>query len=92
MTDRRIEDRNSQAMTKVQSENVDAVYGATSPEETARKYSQWAKDYDADMSALGYRHPTVCLALLCRHLPAGAAPILDAGAGTGLIGEWLKLV
>jgi predicted TPR repeat methyltransferase len=79
-------------MTKGRWETLDAVYGAMSPDETARKYSQWAKDYDADMSALGYRHPTICLALLCRHLPAGAAPILDAGAGTGLIGEWLKIV
>src|SRR5690606_32150398 len=40
----------------------------------------------------GYRHPSICLALLARHLPRGAAPLLDAGAGTGLIGEWLSLM
>ena len=42
------------------------------------------------MAALGYRHPSICLAFLARHLPPGG-PVLDAGAGTGLIGEWLKL-
>ena len=31
-------------------------------------------------------------ALLARHLPRGAAPLLDAGAGTGLIGEWLGIM
>ncbi len=36
--------------------------------------------------------PSICLALLARHLPRGAAPLLDAGAGTGLIGEWLGIM
>jgi predicted TPR repeat methyltransferase len=44
------------------------------------------------MAGVGYRHPTICLALLARHLPAGAGPVLDAGAGTGIIGEWLKIL
>lgn len=78
--------------TEQKSANLDSVYGAASPEDIAAKYSDWAETYDSEMAGLGYRHPTVCLALLCRHLPAGAAPILDAGAGTGLIGEWLKIV
>ena len=44
------------------------------------------------MAVAGYRHPSICLALLARHLPRGAAPLLDAGAGTGLIGEWLGIM
>jgi predicted TPR repeat methyltransferase len=68
-----------------------AAYAAKRPEEVAALYDRWADTYDADMSAAGYRHPTICLALLARHLPRGAAPLLDAGAGTGLIGEWLKI-
>ncbi len=67
------------------------VYDARSPEEVARLYDNWSEHYDADMSVAGYRHPTICLALLARHLPRGAAPVLDAGAGTGLIGEWLTI-
>lgn len=69
-----------------------AVYGAKKPEEVAALYDRWAETYDADMSTAGYRHPTITLALLARHLPRGAGPILDAGAGTGLIGEWLNIV
>ena len=68
-----------------------AVYAATSPEEIARTYDAWAERYEAEMAEVGYRHPTICLAYLARHLPAGAGPVLDAGAGTGLIGEWLRI-
>ena len=69
-----------------------AVYAAKRPEEVAALYDGWADTYDAEMAAAGYRHPTICLALLSRHLPRGAAPLLDAGAGTGLIGEWLSIM
>jgi SAM-dependent methyltransferase len=68
-----------------------AAYAAQRPEDVAAIYDNWSETYDADMSAAGYRHPTICLALLARHLPRGAAPLLDAGAGTGLIGEWLAI-
>ncbi len=73
-------------------EMLDTVYAAKSVDEIARSYDDWADQYDTEMASLGYRHPAICLALLCRHLPAGAVPILDAGAGTGLIGEWLRIV
>jgi predicted TPR repeat methyltransferase len=69
-----------------------AVYDAKTPEEVAALYDGWAATYDAEMAAAGYRHPSICLALLARHLPRGAAPVLDAGAGTGLIGEWLGIL
>lgn len=68
-----------------------AVYGARNAEEVASLYDGWASRYEADMAAAGYRHPTICLALLARHLKRGESPVLDAGAGTGLIGEWLKI-
>ncbi|RUW74723.1 MULTISPECIES: class I SAM-dependent methyltransferase [unclassified Mesorhizobium] len=68
-----------------------AAYAAKRPEEVAALYDRWSETYDADMSAAGYRHPTICLALIARHLARGAAPLLDAGAGTGLIGEWLAI-
>ncbi|MDF2095401.1 class I SAM-dependent DNA methyltransferase [Aquibaculum arenosum] len=79
-------------VTARKAESLDTVYSATSPDDVARKYDEWAENYDGEMASLGYRHPTICLALLCRHLPVGEGPILDAGAGTGLIGEWLKIV
>ncbi len=80
-------------MSKPQHEgHLGAVYSAKQPEEIAALYDGWADSYDADMSAAGYRHPSICTALLCRHLPRGAEPILDAGAGTGLMGQWLEIL
>ncbi len=72
--------------------HLGAVYAAKSTAEVAAGYDAWAERYDAEMAAAGYRHPAICLAVLCRHLPRGAAPLLDAGAGTGLVGEWLGTV
>lgn len=65
------------------------VYSARNPQEIAARYDKWAGAYDADMAQAGYRHPSIAVALLSRHLPRGAAPVLDAGAGTGLVGGWL---
>ncbi|SPH18458.1 Malonyl-[acyl-carrier protein] O-methyltransferase [Defluviimonas aquaemixtae] len=71
--------------------HLGAVYDARSPDEIAALYDDWAASYDFEMARAGYRHPAICLALLARHLPRGAAPLLDAGAGTGLLGEWLGI-
>lgn len=68
---------------------LDAVYSATSPDELSKAYDKWADSYDSDMAEVGYRHPAVAFALLTRYLPAGSTPVLDAGAGTGLVGELL---
>lgn len=73
-------------------DHLKAVYSARKPQEIAELYDAWATTYEDDMAKAGYRHPSVCLALLCRHLPRGAAPLLDAGSGTGLIGEWLQIL
>jgi SAM-dependent methyltransferase len=69
-----------------------AVYDAKDAKSLASAYDAWSTTYEAEMAQSGYRHPTVCLALLARYLPKGAAPVLDAGAGTGLIGEWLGIM
>ena len=72
--------------------HLGAVYSAVHPEEVARHYDAWAESYEVDMARAGYRHPAIVLALAARHLPRGAAPLLDAGCGTGLAGEWLGLL
>ncbi len=72
--------------------HLGAVYNAGNADELAKLYDAWSATYEAEMATIGYRHPTVGLALLARHLPKGSAPILDAGAGTGLIGEWLGIM
>ena len=58
----------------------------------AAAYDKWADTYDAEMAQAGYRHPSGCLALFARYLPKGAAPLLDAGVGTGMIGDWPGIV
>jgi predicted TPR repeat methyltransferase len=72
--------------------HLGAVYAATAPNEVAAAYDKWAETYEDEMRKAGYRHPSVALALLTRHLPRGAGPILDAGAGTGMVGEWMGIV
>lgn len=72
--------------------HLGAVYEAEGADQVAALYDSWAETYDAEMAKAGYRHPSICLALLARHLPRGASPLLDAGAGTGLIGEWLGII
>lgn len=69
-----------------------SVYDAKAPDEVAALYDGWAEAYDADMARAGYRHPAIGLALLARHAPRGAGPVLDAGCGTGLLGDWLGIL
>ena len=80
-------------MTKdSRTDNLGSVYTAKGTDEVAALYDRWSATYEDEMKVAGYRHPSVCLAMLTRHLPKGAAPLLDAGAGTGLIGEWLPIL
>ena len=72
--------------------HLGAVYEARAPEEVAAVYDGWAETYDAEMAKAGYRHPAIGLALLARHLPRGSGPVLDAGCGTGLLGDWLGIM
>ncbi len=55
-------------------------------------YADWAGSYDSDTAALGFRLPAMASAFAARHLPVEATPILDAGAGTGLVGSCLKVL
>ena len=52
-------------------------------------YDGWSPGYDADLSAWGYQAPVVCARYLSALAPANAA-VLDAGCGTGLVGEALR--
>ncbi len=65
------------------------AYHAESMEETAGIYDGWSAAYDAHMKNVGYSHPAVVAAMLSRHLAPGDQAILDAGSGTGIMGEIL---
>ena len=68
------------------------VYSATTSDQIAEIYDRWSTTYDDYMQQVGYRHPVICASLLARYVPVDASPILDAGAGTGLIGEALHIL
>jgi len=65
------------------------VYVSESAEEGAAIYDDWSKTYEEHMTGAGYTHPAMVAAMLTRHQPPGAEPVLDAGAGTGIMGEIL---
>ncbi len=73
-------------------EELDDVYGAKSPEETRAIYNQWADSYDADNLSRGFRLPSLAAGMLARFLGQTNGPILDAGCGTGVVSEALKLM
>jgi predicted TPR repeat methyltransferase len=67
------------------------IYKPESPEELLEAYSEWAEEYDEDLeNNYGYVAPKVTARALARVLEDKNARILDAGAGTGLVGEILK--
>jgi SAM-dependent methyltransferase len=68
---------------------LDRVFGAGGARELARSYDEWAESYDVDMLAIGYLNPAIVCSLVARHVVDLEGPILDAGCGTGLMGEIL---
>ena len=68
------------------------VYAAETSEELAAVYDRWSDGYDRYMNEGGYRHPAVCAALIARYISNLQAPLLDAGVGTGLVGDLLGLL
>ena len=65
------------------------VYGAASSTELSKTYDDWAASYDEDMLHTGYAHPAIICGLISRYVNDLAAPVLDAGVGTGNVGQLL---
>jgi len=74
------------------SEDLDAVYGATTPEASRRLYDDWSGSYDAENLAKGFWLPIVAAGVFARHMGRTQGPVLDAGCGTGLVGQSLDLM
>ena len=68
------------------------VLSSKSNEEVAARYDLWAEEYDADLQSYGYRSPGITAGLVGRYIPNDGSPVLDAGAGTGIMGEVLALL
>lgn len=58
--------------------------------ELAERYDRWATEYDADLDeGYGWTGPKRAVEYFKRHVPSRESMILDAGAGTGLVGALL---
>jgi SAM-dependent methyltransferase len=70
---------------------LDEAYRINGPEEAQRMYGAWAATYDDSFGkGWGYIAPREIAAILKGELHEGDEPILDAGAGTGLVAEHLR--
>lgn len=62
---------------------------ASNSEAVRDYYDGWTSSYDDDVTEMGYRAPQMAAELL-RERADSDAQILDAGCGTGLVGQALK--
>ena len=65
------------------------AYHAENSQETAEVYDDWAEDYEQHMKNVGYTHPAMVAAMVARYVAPTREQVLDAGAGTGVLGEIL---
>ena len=73
-----------------QQNKVQWVYSARNNQELAERYDQWAKDYDRDLEQdFGWTGPLRAAQVFAPLVPTEGR-VLDAGAGTGLVGEILS--
>ena len=72
-----------------QNDRVQWVYSSRNEQELEERYDQWAEEYDADLETdYGWISPQRTSEYVDKHV-AKDGSILDAGAGTGLVGECL---
>ncbi len=70
-------------------DRVQWVYAAKNNQELEERYDAWACESDTDLAdEFEWIGPRAAVALCAKHVPP-TAKILDAGAGTGLVGERL---
>ncbi|MDC1386844.1 class I SAM-dependent methyltransferase [Candidatus Thioglobus sp.] len=68
------------------------VYSLKTPEDSINLYKTWASTYDDDFAKQNdYRSPIEIAKYFAKYSNNENTPILDVGAGTGLIGECLNL-
>lgn len=90
----RLNERKVPSVTNVdENQNlVQWVYSARNNRELEDRYNQWAKNYDEDLNNdFGWLGPALTLDACKQYVPMDAK-ILDAGAGTGLVGKTLHAV
>ena len=74
---------------KARTERIQRVYASRDYAELTREYDGWAAEYDEDLKTLGFSAPRAGAELLATYVADKGARVLDAGAGTGMVGEEL---
>ena len=68
----------------------DDAYSLKTPKDSKKLYKKWAKTYDKDFAInSNYLSPKKISGFFNKYVTNADTPILDVGAGTGLIGEYL---
>ncbi len=78
-------------MNKLHTPQLEKVYSAKTLQQSEEAYDEWSPTYEVDTHAYGYRLPAVAATVLSRFVSPGEGPLLDAGCGTGLQAEPLRL-
>ena len=73
-------------MDKKSEDRVQWIYSSKTNSELTQRYDEWAKDYDRDLSEIfGWIAPQTAADYLAKYVRPESL-VLDAGAGTGLVG------
>lgn len=71
--------------------DLDGAYNLTSPDAARKLYANWATSYDESFAETrAYLAPARIAEVYAGHADMDDAPILDIGAGTGLVAEALQ--
>jgi SAM-dependent methyltransferase len=73
-------------------ERLKWIYQADGVHDLEDRYNLWAQNYDEDVASYGYKIPGVVAGYLGRYIRPEDGMILDAGAGTGIMGEIMSLI
>ncbi len=73
-------------------DTLEHVYNAEGAQAIRESYETWAANYDSENIGNGFRLPMIGAAFLARYVAPDDGPILDAGCGTGLVGEALAIM
>ena len=77
-------------MTDKKSLGLDDAYAVKTPDDNRELYRAWAATYDSDFAAArGYQYPLRIADIFVRHANPSDTPVLDVGAGTGLVADAL---
>ncbi|NEO99769.1 MAG: class I SAM-dependent methyltransferase [Symploca sp. SIO2E9] len=68
------------------------VRSAQNYKELSNVYDRWSQEYDENLQNIGYIAPAVINGLVGRFIQSTEAKILDAGVGTGMVGELLAIL